>query len=303
MTGFNVGSDPELVIRSRKNREAVSAIDVLPKTVTKHKPLRLSSGEIFPDNVNLEMNLPPASSREQFIANMKAILKEAKQTIGPDYYLTAPSSLNYPLQALQNPAAKQFGCEPDYDAWRLEVNEVAVGASDQTLRTCGGHIHVSPQAGHFTFLTEESGYGKVDTVKAMDIVLGVSSVFLDNDPASVLRRRLYGSPGAHRPKDYGVEYRTLSNFWIRHPKLVGWAFDLTEISLRMVNEGVLSKIIDKHGEAAIIDAVKSGKVQKAVPIWNDVADYFPQVTEVHYKCLGLTSSKTKFMPLAQTWGI
>lgn len=299
-----MGSDPELVIRSRKNRgEPVSAIDVLPNTVTKHKPLRLGSGEIFPDNVNLEMNLPPSSTREQFIENMRAILKEAKQVIGPDYYLSAPASLNYPLPALQNPLAKQFGCEPDYNAWTVEINDMPASAADGTMRTCGGHIHISPHAGHYEFLTEESGWGRIHAIRAMDIVLGVSSVFLDNDPASVLRRNLYGSPGAHRPKEYGVEYRTLSNFWIRHPKLVGWAFDMTGIALQMVNDGVLQKVIDKHGDNAIIEAVKTGEEEKATPIYNDVADYFPSILETNFNVLGLTSSKTKFMPLSQSWNI
>jgi hypothetical protein len=42
---------------------------------------------------------------------------------------------------------------------------------------------------------------------------------------------MYGNAGAHRPKKYGVEYRTLSNFWIFDPKLIGWVWDQTERAL------------------------------------------------------------------------
>ena len=47
----------------------------------------------------------------------------------------------------------------------------------------------------------------------MDFFLGLPSVLYDADTE---RRKLYGKAGAMRYKPYGVEYRTLSNAWLKN---------------------------------------------------------------------------------------
>jgi hypothetical protein len=48
----------------------------------------------------------------------------------------------------------------------------------------------------------------------------------------ILRKKLYGKAGAFRPKSYGVEYRTLSNFWIFEEKYIDWVYSAVESSLQ-----------------------------------------------------------------------
>ncbi len=36
--------------------------------------------------------------------------------------------------------------------------------------------------------------------------------------------------GRYRKPSYGVEYRTLSNFWLNSPELVGWIYDIVKLS-------------------------------------------------------------------------
>ena len=72
-------------------------------------------------------------------------------------------------------------------------------------------------------------------IQYMDLLLGNLSILLDRSPASAVRKELYGKSGAYRPTPYGCEYRTLSNFWASHPKLVSLAYDLTERALYWVN--------------------------------------------------------------------
>ena len=77
----------------------------------------------------------------------------------------------------------------------------------------------------------------------MDKFLGVPSVLRDS---GTLRRKLYGGAGAFRFKNYGVEYRTLSNFWIFDESNIQWAYRGTEQALNFVaNGGVIS---DEEGQ-------------------------------------------------------
>lgn len=297
MNGYNIGSDPEIVIVRQATGLPVSAIEAMPDA-TKKTPRKIGKFEIFADNANLEMNLPPSATREQFIQTMRQALASAKGQLGSAYRLEAPASLHYPAATLDNDYCKLFGCEPDYNAWTLEINEIDAGsAAENTFRTCGGHLHVSPR-GKYQFLLDD--YGRVDTIKAMDVVLGVASVFLDNDPASIVRRNLYGAPGAHRPKDYGVEYRTLSNFWLRHPELTGWAYDMTGVALRMVEEKVLPKFEAGYD---VVSAIKKGDINAATTIYNRVVDFYPEVASYTFNVNGLTSNKTKLQSLEGNWGL
>lgn len=67
----------------------------------------------------------------------------------------------------------------------------------------------------------------------MDLHLGVPSLVLDKDTE---RRKLYGKAGAFRPKPYGVEYRTLSNFWIWSEENIKWAWDQTNKAIQFVQD-------------------------------------------------------------------
>ena len=51
------------------------------------------------------------------------------------------------------------------------------------------------------------------------------------------RRELYGKAGAYRVKPYGVEYRVLSNFWLKSPALMQWVYDNTILAFKRLLAG------------------------------------------------------------------
>jgi hypothetical protein len=106
-------------------------------------------------------------------------------------------------------SAKVLGCSPDFNAWTRTVNPPPQGV--EGVRYAGGHIHAGWTE---NAETDDKSYVRacVDLVRQLDWYVGLWSVTQDPD---IGRRSTYGQAGAMRFKPYGVEYRTLSNFWLR----------------------------------------------------------------------------------------
>jgi len=227
---FTIGADPELFIREKKYGHYKSAVGLIGGSKWAPKAIDNEGHAILEDNVALEFNIKPADSLNSFRASIHKVLNHFRSIL-PDYILDTASAVSFPKEELETPQAQEFGCEPDYDAWRECVNNKPY-AEDQNLRSCGGHIHVG---------SDIAVGNPVGVIRAMDLFLGVPSVPMDK---GVLRRQLYGKAGCFRPKLYGVEYRTLSNFWIFDDSLIQWAYEGTQRALEFVEKG--SVIAPEH---------------------------------------------------------
>lgn len=64
----------------------------------------------------------------------------------------------------------------------------------------------------------------------------------------VLRRKLYGKPGAFRPKAYGCEYRVLSNAWVDKPKVAAWLFDVVNACVKHLMKEKMAVDLMEHKE-------------------------------------------------------
>lgn len=258
---FTIGTDIEVMLK--KAGVLVSAIPIL-KDAEDEKVDKLPFGKIFYDNVLAEFTVKPAQTEEEFRTHIVENLKAAEkmfQAKGLDIFFA--SSAHYPKTQLRNPIAKRFGCSPDYNAYDMIVNEVAVTASETTLRSAGAHVHFA----HETFKGVEADLDvlkMVEMIKMMDLLLGVPSLILDNTPEAHERRKLYGKAGAHRPKpEYpGGEYRTISNFWTKEPKFITWVWNNTHKALEEI---VAGNTVTKLGfdEKEVRNTINSGDVKKA----------------------------------------
>lgn len=212
MSLYSIGADPEFFIRDSQRHIAICG----KIGGTKDKPRQLGGGyAVQEDNVAVEFNIPPCFSKNEFkeaIRHMSSVLSQEINNMG--YLISKHASVSFDQDQLTHPNALVFGCEPDYNAWTRSENEFPL-IDDETLRTAGGHIHVGTDT------------NMIEGTMMMDLYLGVPSIICDNNPASQKRRQLYGKAGAMRPKSYGFEYRTLSNFWIFKPELVSWVWDQT----------------------------------------------------------------------------
>ena len=119
--------------------------------------------------------------------------------------------------------AKILGCEPDYNAYTGDLNQPP--NANTRMRTCAGHIHIGWTEGKDPL--EQIHFEDCRRItQALDNSLYIFSHLWDTDTK---RRQLYGRPGAFRPKPYGVEYRVLSNAWLKDKTLIDFVFAVTTL--------------------------------------------------------------------------
>jgi hypothetical protein len=293
MPNFLWGTDPEFFLS--ENGKLVSAVGRIAGT--KDLPTWLSSGAgLQYDNVALEFCTPVSTGTGDMIESLKETFRIIKSMIPSK--LVCASSAYFPESELQTEEAKQFGCSPDFDAWTMSVNQVSESV-DKTFRSAGGHVHVGHTEGSpFTFLLDIPG--KIATVKAMDILLGLSSLSLDNTKESKERRMLYGKAGCHRPKVYGLEYRTLSNFWLKSPIMVRLIHSLTHDALCLVESGGLDRAIQKLGSSFIVESINNPNIEQNIGVFRDKIDlYMSEESKMLYD-VAITS---QFKSLEEEWAV
>jgi hypothetical protein len=88
---------------------------------------------------------------------------------------------------------------------------------------------------------------------------------------------MYGKAGAFRFKKYGVEYRTLSNFWIQSEELMRWAFNKTIEAIELVNSGVITEIDKKFGQQ-IQTVINNNDKEKASLLSIEVNELIEKLT-------------------------
>jgi hypothetical protein len=148
------------------------------------------------------------------------------------FQLTVQASHSYPASELLDDGAKEVGCDPDWCVYEMAQKEAPKEAIlSNCFRSCGGHVHLGKP------ILIAAGCEPLLAVYMLDLFVGIPSLWLDNDPTSAPRRKLYGQAGRYRVKDYGLEYRSLGNFWLRSPQLVGLTYDLCEFAVKCVESG------------------------------------------------------------------
>lgn len=205
---FTIGADPELFLVNNQQK-LISVVGLIGGT--KEEPMPIGNGcAVQEDNVAAEFCIPPCVSSTSFVEAIQFALGDINnraEKLGLSL-ATLTASASFDKDQLRTPQAQQFGCDPDYNAYTMRPNP-RPKAQDKTLRSAGGHVHVGTKHPH------------PNIIKTMDLYLGIPSLILDKDEH---RRQLYGKAGAFRPKPYGVEYRTLSNFWIWDKKTIEWVY-------------------------------------------------------------------------------
>jgi len=253
---FTIGTDPEFPLWGITADRWISAIPLIAGN--KKNPEILSNGAFLQhDNVALEFATTPAKTLDEFIFKIQETFDLAIKKLPEDVLIKViPSAEFLPLE-LNTPEAMEAGCDPDFDAWQNgKINKISVGISETPLRSFGGHVHIGYTNETKWLCTHKN---QVLFVQFLDILLGFTSVILDNNDASIKRKKLYGKAGAYRNPSHGVEYRTLSNFWLKNQNTVSLIYNLVNDSVNYYNQYDTAPIIYQIGPYSIRKIINSGK--------------------------------------------
>jgi hypothetical protein len=250
-----IGSDFEVFMFDNETNQAINAKPYIKGS--KSKPFNFDKRHPFYatslDNVLAEGNIPPVVNPEDFDSNIQHVLNYMESLLPQNHKILAIPAMDMNPKFLKTKEAKEFGCDPDYDAWTLEQN-VPPSAKKTNIRTGCCHVHI--RYDKMSFNTS------MNLIKAMDIFLGVPSIIIEPDN---VRKDIYGKAGAFRyDESKTIEYRVLSNHFVTTPELRKWVYNNTMLAIDFINSGysfedqdVNSKIINSINNA---DKVLSNEI-------------------------------------------
>lgn len=222
---FTFGSDPEFVLKNKKN--PISAIGILP---SKSKAIKINGCNCYYDNVLAECTVKPARNEKEAIKVISNSVNAVKSIAEKNnLFVHFCSSIVYPKSQLKHPHSKKIGCARDMCVYTLTQPEPPESVYNRTgFRSVGGHIHLGCK-----FLKDDI-YNVIRTVRMMDLFLSIPSLFIDKSAGVKERREIYGQAGRFRVPEHGLEYRTLGNFWLEKPELIQFTYDVCNFVLDFV---------------------------------------------------------------------
>lgn len=222
---ITIGADPEFFLGDKGS--FVPAYGLVPGT--KWEPHPVTDGAVQVDGVAVEVNTLPTTDFHQFKSNISSIINTA-MTFVPGLHILQDSTVTVDVSSCP-PEALILGCSPDVDPYTEESN--SCGIEGDPRRSAGGHIHIG---GIFTDDMSSIDRWRVALrlSRLLDKYVGVYSLLWDKDNH---RRSTYGRAGNCRVKDYGVEYRCLSNAWLFNDKVMEFVYNQVHKAVVALNDG------------------------------------------------------------------
>jgi hypothetical protein len=208
---LTIGHDSEFGLRHKG--VVTSALDVLERE-------DYPEGSLFPDNLNCEIAITPVTTLKQFHSKTESLLNRVRDK---GYELIMDPTILYPVNCLFHPEAMVSGCNPDYNAYTKDENEAPNFTRTNGTRSCGAHIHAGVE-----------GLNPFAFAQWMDLLVAIPLLGVEKKTE---RRSMYGAAGCLRIKDYGAEYRTLSNVWLDDKSLREFVWEGTKKAVEHTKKG------------------------------------------------------------------
>ena len=289
----NLGGDPEFFIGT-KDGKILSADKFFP---SKHDPILIGAksaadgaktSKLFFDGIQAEMAVCHNTCREYFADNIRTVLSSIVCKIGKDHDIVVKPSVKINKSVINNadPEARIFGCEPDFNAYTCTTNTEEMDASEHPFRYAGGHIHLGVSSPYLKQNDPEYKVamvpeGHLRIIKFLDLIVGIPSVLLDNSTAAKRRRLKYGKAGCFRPTPYGVEYRTLSCWWLKSAMTMSFVYGLARLGWSILISEADEDFRKAIGadEEMVRDIIDTGDREAALKLWDKVRPYLAMMAD------------------------
>lgn len=216
-----LGTDPEMFVETSEG--VLPAFQFLPPKKAALTVGDIEQSKMFWDGFQAEwaFTAPGYHCLAWMVDGTQAALGELRtraQAVNPTAKLSPRSVVQVPDAFLQKAPFQhvELGCKPSLNLYGMSGEHVHDPRA-LPWRMAGGHIHL----GCLIAVDE--------VVRCLDAILGVWAVGVAASLDNPVRRRYYGLAGEHRRPPHGLEYRTLSNFWLCHPAVMHLTFDLARV--------------------------------------------------------------------------
>lgn len=228
-------------------------------------------GKVIVDGVQAEINPEADTCRELLLDNISTCIDMvARRAIQFDLDFSQGVKIEPEEFEALSPECKQFGCKPSFNTRKGFPELIQLDASKYPFRSAGGHVHLG--AGNSTKLLTVL-QDPMRVIKVLDVVLGNTCVLLDRSVANVERRKHYGRAGEFRLPKYGIEYRTLSNFWLRHPALASLVFGLARHAVEICYHDLDADLMALVDYDKVAEDIDSNNFAGALETWNKIKYY------------------------------
>jgi len=276
--GLTLGCDPEFFFKNNKG-VVEGAEKVLPKNGIESR----AKSKIIIDGVQAELNPIPYECRANLGNEISRCFQELQKVVTQngkvDVNFEQVVKVTKKELCSLSKKSRVFGCGPSKNITKGQKTKITVDPAKYSMRSAGGHIHLGSK--YFTENEKEQKDRQERVIAMMDIIVGNTCVLIDRDSYARERRRIYGRAGEYRTPKYGVEYRTLSNFWLQSYQLMSLVMGLTRLAFDIVS----SSNKDHDYEAAILKNVVRTSIVRAINnndselAWNNFQKIKPTLIE------------------------
>lgn len=317
----HLGTDPELFIarigRKTGNRYVTGSEKVVPPGGI---PVGGGGhGSVERDGVQCELHPKAHHCRESLSVYLAGCLIALQTEISkkPDLRIDFRRVVHVGEKELASlePGNQVLGCMPSlnfYGTMPLDVDGRVM-----RMRSGSGHFHIG------SALINNGANAKATAVvepnrlvPILDLVVGIPAVLLTRDTAEeeAKRRKYYGRAGEYRLPRHGLEYRTLSNFWLRSYQLyhlmAGQVRNALNIcytetlkqgtfGLHNLDLAAATDLLKKFDPGAVSDAINTNDFKAAKHIFDDQVK--PVLSRMH---IGTGLDATTMRPFENivAWG-
>lgn len=311
---INLGCDPEFFFAS-KDGKTVGSEKIIPK-----EGLVCGdgyAGKCVIDGVQAELNPSPSFCRESLAYQISRCFFRLKSALSNGVKVVADPVVDITQEELDSlsEGSRVFGCAPStnvYNEGNDKTSKIAVDPKKYLKRSAGGHIHLGNfYSGYMAAnyknaafnsqyqigLRQEKALKETPeiTVRMLDYILGNTAVMIDRNANNAERRKNYGRCGEYRIKSYGLEYRTLSNFWLRSYPLFSMIFGLARFAIHLVEQSTK----DNDYVKTIFEAVPQEDIIKAIQTNDFDLAYanFKKLDPIIRLAAGAAGSDDRYYPL------